>query len=78
MGVTWEPVEGPVYIYVQLADHIAARIESGELRSGARLPNEGEMMEEYGVALSTVRRTLAELRDRGLVVTVPAKGTYVR
>jgi GntR family transcriptional regulator len=78
MGVTWEPVEGPVYIYVQLADHIAALIESGELRSGARLPNEGEMMEEYGVALSTVRRTLVELRDRGLVVTVPAKGTYVR
>jgi GntR family transcriptional regulator len=30
------------------------------------------------VALGTVRRAVQELRDRGLVVTLPAKGTYVR
>ena len=35
------------------------------------------MVEEHGVALGTARRTVRELRDRGLVVTLPAKGTYV-
>lgn len=76
--VEWEPVEGPTYVYVQLADHIEARIQAGELRSGARLPNEMEMVEEYHVGLSTVRRAIAELRARELVQTVPAKGTFIR
>lgn len=78
MDVEWQPEQGPAYLYVQMADHIAARIASGDLPSGARLPNERELVEEYRVALSTVRRATAELRDRGLVVTVPIKGTYVR
>ncbi|MGH3321322.1 MAG: winged helix-turn-helix domain-containing protein [Streptosporangiaceae bacterium] len=69
---------GPGYVYVLVADHIAARIGAGELTPGARLPGERELAEEYGVALGTVRRAVQELRDRGQVVTLPAKGTYVR
>lgn len=67
----------PGYIYVRLADFIAQRIESGELAHGARLPGERDMAEEYGVALTTARRAVQELRDRGLAVTLPAKGTFV-
>ena len=68
---------GPSYVYVQVADHIAARITAGELSPGARLPGERDLAEEYGVALGTIRRAVQELRDRGLVVTLPAKGTYI-
>ncbi len=67
----------PGYLYVAVADHIAARIAVGELRPGARLPGERELAEEYQVALTTGRRAIQELRDRGLVVTLPAKGPYV-
>jgi len=37
----------------------------------------GALAEEYGVALGTMRHALADLRSRGLVETLPAKGTYV-
>jgi DNA-binding GntR family transcriptional regulator len=65
------------YVYMQVADHIAARIESGELRPGARLAGERDLGVEYGVAYLTARRAIRELRERGLVVTLPAKGTFV-
>jgi GntR family transcriptional regulator len=68
---------GPAYVYMQLADHIAARIDSGELQPSSRLSGERDLAEEYGVALGTARRAVQELRDRGLVLTLPAKGTYI-
>lgn len=67
----------PGYVYMRVADHIAARIRAGALRKGARLPAERDLGEEYGVAAGTARRAIRELRDRGLVVTLPAKGTFV-
>lgn len=65
------------HIYVQVADHIAARIEAGELKPGARLPPEREMAAEYGVAYHTIRRAMAVLRERGLIVTLMGHGTFV-
>ncbi|MGC5565622.1 winged helix-turn-helix domain-containing protein [Streptomyces sp. FR-108] len=65
------------YVYMQMADHIEARIRSGELSPGARLPGERDLAEEYGVAHLTARRATRELRERGLVITLPAKGTFV-
>jgi DNA-binding GntR family transcriptional regulator len=65
------------YIYAAMADHIEARIVAGDLRPGDRLPGERDLAAEYGVALGTVRRATQELRDRGLVRTVPVKGTFV-
>ncbi|WP_320778782.1 winged helix-turn-helix domain-containing protein [Streptomyces sp. CRN 30] len=62
---------------MQMADHIAERIAKGELRPGARLPGERDLAAEYGVANLTARRATRELRERGLVVTLPAKGTFV-
>ncbi|MFG2021091.1 GntR family transcriptional regulator [Actinomadura geliboluensis] len=74
----FEPVQdGPEYMYVQVANHIAARIEAGELPPGARLPAERDLAVEYGVAYLTVRRAAQELRDRGLIVTVMGRGTFV-
>lgn len=70
--------DSPGYVYMRVADHIVARIDSGELARGARLPGERELAEDYGVALGTARRAIQELRDRNRVVTLPAKGTYVR
>ncbi|MHA6802734.1 winged helix-turn-helix domain-containing protein [Salinifilum ghardaiensis] len=67
----------PDYVYAKVADHIAARIEVGELVSGQRLPGERELAQDYRIALGTARRALVELRERGLVVTLHAKGTFV-
>lgn len=67
----------PVHVYVQLADHIAARIVAGDLHPGARLPAERDLATEYGVSADTVRRAVAVLRERALVVTLTGRGTYV-
>jgi GntR family transcriptional regulator len=63
--------------YVKLADAIAADIASGKLPQGAALPGERAMTELYHVSIGTVRRAVQELRNRGLVATLPAKGTFV-
>jgi DNA-binding GntR family transcriptional regulator len=67
----------PQYEYVKLADTIAAEIASGKIPAGAALPSERAMMEIYSVSIGTVRRAVRELRERGLVATLPAKGTFV-
>ena len=67
----------PGYIWQAVADHITARIEAGDLPPGARLPGERDLAAEYGVALMTARRALRDLRERGLVRTLPSKGTFV-
>lgn len=67
----------PVYVYVQVADDIQARVRAGQLRPGARLPGEREMAEQYRIAYGTARRVIQELRDRGLAQTVPSKGTFI-
>lgn len=63
--------------YRQLADILRAKITGGEIT--ARLPGERALADEYGVALGTVRKAIAVLRDEeGLVETTPGWGTYVR
>ncbi|WP_205629243.1 winged helix-turn-helix domain-containing protein [Jiangella muralis] len=66
-----------VYVYVQLADFLVDEIRAGRPPAGGRFLGEDEMVGEYGVSLTTVRRALAVLRDRGVVRTVPVKGTFV-
>lgn len=68
---------GPVAPYLQLADILAARIESGRYKAGERIPTESDLIEEFELSRSTVRRSINVLRERGLVVTVPQRGTYV-
>jgi GntR family transcriptional regulator len=60
-----------------VADHIAARIAAGELKPGARLPAERDLAAEYGVSLATGRHAVRVLRERGILVTLPVKGTFV-
>lgn len=69
--------EGPEYVYIRFADHIQAHIEAGLLRPGHRLPAEKDLAAEYGIAYHSVRRAMQELRERGLIQTVPGRGTYV-
>jgi DNA-binding GntR family transcriptional regulator len=69
--------DSPTPLYTQVANYLAARIESGELQPGARLPAERDLARDLGVAYDTVRRATALLRERGLITTVHGKGTYV-
>lgn len=67
----------PGGVHVQVADHIAAKIAAGELAPGTRLSGERQLAGEYGVSSRQIRRASALLHERGLVVTVRGKGTFV-
>jgi DNA-binding GntR family transcriptional regulator len=69
--------DGPDLVYRKVADHISRRIESGDLVPNAKLPSEKEMARQFGVSYDTVRRAMAVLRERGHIVTVHGRGTYV-
>lgn len=64
-------------LYVQLANVIAQQIAAGALTPDRPIPSENRLAEEHGVARLTARRATQELRERGLVVTVRGKGSYV-
>jgi GntR family transcriptional regulator len=67
--------DSPELAYVQLANILAAKIQAGEIKG--RLPSERDLAEEYGVAYGTVRRAMGLLRERGLIVSVHGRGTFV-
>ncbi len=69
--------DGRLPAYLQLADILTERIRSGELPVGRMLPSEKALQQEFGVGRGTVRRAVAVLRERGLVDTVPQRGTFV-
>ena len=70
--------DGAELVYVQVANHMAKRIESGEWEPNRRLPPERELADFYGVSYDSVRRATAVLRERGLINTVHGRGTYVK
>jgi DNA-binding GntR family transcriptional regulator len=66
---------GRDHSYVQVADDIARRINAGEMT--LKLPSERALAEEYQVAYTTVRHAMQILRERGLIVTIHGRGTFV-
>ncbi|MFD5491660.1 GntR family transcriptional regulator [Streptomyces sp. NPDC127091] len=69
--------EGPVTPYRQLADILRARIGRGDWAAGRPIPSENRLVQEYGLARSTVRRAIAVLVEEQAVWTVQGRGTYV-
>lgn len=66
---------GADFAYVQVANNIAVRIETGEITH--KLPSERSLAEEYGVAYQTVRHAMKVLRERGMIITRQGRGTFV-
>jgi GntR family transcriptional regulator len=61
----------------QIAAWVQAEIAAGRFEPGRRIPSESWLMQAFGVARTTVRRTMKVLRDEGIVVTVQGRGSYV-
>lgn len=65
-------------LYLRVADELRARIESGELLPGTRLPSIAELIKEYGGSNSVATGAYKVLVDDGLVVSRHGAGHYVR
>jgi GntR family transcriptional regulator len=64
-------------LYVQIQEYIADRILKGELDPESRIPSERELSQELGVSRMTVRRSLTELVNEGLLERRHGAGTFV-
>src|SRR5512137_1024438 len=78
------PIERPVNrlasdvpLYIQIADSLLDRIESGRLLTGDRLPPERELSEGLGVNRLTLRRALRLLESQGMLIRRQGSGTFV-
>ncbi|UOQ58054.1 GntR family transcriptional regulator [Leucobacter allii] len=62
-----------------IAQRIATAISLGMLSVGERLPPESELAAQFGIAVATLRKALAELREQGIVETRRGRngGTFV-
>ena len=72
--LTMPTAEAP---YRQIANDLTARIKSGDLKPGDKLPSTRELAEQYKVHMNTASRALSLLHDRELIIGQPGRGTYV-
>jgi DNA-binding GntR family transcriptional regulator len=67
----------PEPVFLQIADIIRGRIESGRYTPGTAVPSIERIRQETGVSIMTIRKGMKVLADEGLVRIVPGKGTFV-
>lgn len=56
---------------------LRSSIVEGRLRSGTRLPTERALASRFGAARNTVRKTMNQLVDEGLIIRHVGRGTFV-
>jgi GntR family transcriptional regulator len=64
--------------YLRIAADLRARIASGDLPPGAKLPTEAALAEQYGVSRTAVKWAVNSLKGAGLVQGRRGSGVYVR
>src|SRR3954470_14450702 len=64
-------------LWAQIEARLRARIRSGELTPGERLPGERDLARSLGVSRMTVRQALGALAEAGLVERGVGRGTFV-
>lgn len=62
-----EPTASPRKLSYLVADALRARVASGELRPGDKLPSEAALLQEFGVSRSTLREALRVVESEGLI-----------
>ena len=63
--------------YIQIADIIRDQIQSGQIPTGEKIPNELDIALKYNVSRGTVRQALELLVKEGRLERLPGQGTFV-
>jgi len=69
--------ESHIPLYVQLRDQLRALVDSGDLRTGDRIPASRELASQLGVHRTTVANAYAELEAEGLIQGHVGRGTFI-
>ncbi|MBU9673799.1 GntR family transcriptional regulator [Planococcus sp. CP5-4] len=64
-------------MYVQIEEELKSRIERGEFPVGTAIPSERELTELFNVSRMTVRQSITNLVNDGLLYREKGRGTFV-
>ncbi|MCM1232099.1 MAG: GntR family transcriptional regulator [Ruminococcus flavefaciens] len=70
--------ESNIPLYRQIKNDIIHQIESSVFYPGDKLPTEQELSNHYYVSRITISKALSELKEEGILVSRPGKGTFVQ
>jgi GntR family transcriptional regulator len=70
-------IKGGLPIYEQLCGRITELISTNVMQKDEKLPAVREVAKQLGVNPNTVQKAYTILEQRGLIYSVPAKGSYV-
>jgi GntR family transcriptional regulator len=65
-------------LQVRIADDIRAKIETGELAAGEKIPTLDALAEQHLCSVGAVRAAVDLLKQQGMLITRQGSGTYVR
>lgn len=63
--------------YKQIVNSIIAKIETGHIKFGQRIPSINNLSTDYLLSRDTVEKAYNELKERGVIESVKKKGFYV-
>lgn len=64
-------------LYQDLTSTLLEDIRQGTFPLGSKLPSQAELVDKYGVSVTTVRLALANLQRRGIIRKEHGRGSYV-
>jgi GntR family transcriptional regulator len=64
-------------MYAQIEEELKRRIKDGEVAVGSAIPSERELTEQFGVSRMTVRQSITNLVNEGLLYREKGRGTFV-
>jgi GntR family transcriptional regulator len=64
-------------LYKQLLDVVRRQIEEGKIKPNQPIPSERSLCKEYRISRITVRQSISELINEGLLYKKQGKGTFV-
>jgi GntR family transcriptional regulator, transcriptional repressor for pyruvate dehydrogenase complex len=73
----FEKVSAAPTLSDQVAQALLARIESGQLKPGEKLPPEAVLSPEFGVSRTVVREAISRLKQGGLLESRQGSGVFV-
>jgi len=70
-------LDRPVPLYMQVVRQLRARIASGELAEGSRIPSQREMMQIWHISMQTASKVIGALKTEGLAIPSVGRDTIV-
>ncbi|ANU12044.1 GntR family transcriptional regulator [Planococcus antarcticus DSM 14505] len=69
--------QSPIPIYIQIEEQLKQQIQQGDFPIGTAIPSERELTERFSVSRMTVRQSITNLVNDGLLYREKGRGTFV-